>query len=161
MSEKTDTKMLLDAVKHFHQEQNETNFLTVLQVLRDCFVWVPCTAVESDRDREAMQRLLEEAEDDPESLVGAEITRQDDLRMVPQLVQSGDRVLFPVFTSTEAMGSMAEDFSQLEAHILEVVRIAKNTEEAEGIVLDAFTDPLVIDRQLYELLEALESREEE
>jgi hypothetical protein len=39
-----------------------------------------------------------------DSLAGMELTNQDNIRMVPDILQNGDDFFFPVFTSAEEMG---------------------------------------------------------
>lgn len=60
------------------------------------------------------------------------------------------------------MGEYGNDFSKVQKHILEVIPLARNNEkELVGIVLNAFSEPFVLDRKIWDIVENMKSRIEE
>lgn len=154
--------MLKEAVARFNAERNEPNFLDVLEILRDSFVWIPCTAIMSDADNEMIKKMVEEAEANLQSLKGTEFTTNDQVRLVPDILQNGDNFYFPIFSSAEEMGDYGKDFSKIEKHILEAIPLARNNDKhVAGIVLNAFSDPFILDAKLFDLVEGMKSRIQE
>ncbi len=154
-----DGTMLKAAVSAFNAERNEPNFFEVLELLRDSWVWIPCNAIMGDMDMEALQKMLEEAGDDPSAMVGKTITSEESIRMVPDILQNGDNFYFPIFSSAEEMGEYGQGFSKVEKHFLEALSLAINNEKnVAGIVLNAFSEPFVLDREIFDIVQKMKSR---
>ena len=154
--------MLKEAVARFNAERNEPNFLDVLEILRDSFVWIPCTAIMSEADTEMIKKMVDEAEANSKSLKGTEFTTNDQVRLVPDILQNEDNFYFPIFSSAEEMGDYGKDFSKIEKHILEAIPLARNNDKhVAGIVLNAFSDPFILDAKLFDLVEGMKSRIQE
>ena len=101
-----------------------------------------------------------------DTLVGKTITNQDYIRMVPDILQNGEDFFFPVFSTAEEMGEYGESFSKVQRHFLEAVNLARNNEKkVTGIVINAFTEPLVMPMKLLEIIadmgSAIENPEDE
>ena len=57
------------------------------------------------------------------------------------------------------MGDYGNDFSKIEKHMLEVIQLARNNEKKPiGIVLNAFTEPFVLDKEIWDMVENMKSR---
>ena len=154
-----DGSMLRDAVRKFNADRNEANLYDVLMILRDSQVWVPCTAVFSEEDDARFKKMMEQKEDNVEDLVGEQFTAHDPVRLIPDILQNGEKYFFPVFSSAEEMGDYGDDFSKVQKHILEVIPLARNNEKnVAGIVLNAFSDPFVLDAGLFDMIEGMKSR---
>lgn len=154
-----DGSMLKDAVKRFNDERNEDNFIDILEILRDSYVWVPCTAVLSEEDDARFRKMLEENGNNADGLIGEEFTTNDEVRLVPDILQNGDEFFFPVFSSEEEMGEYGDRFSKVQKHILEVIPLARNNEKKiAGIVLNAFSDSFVLETKIFDLVEGMKSR---
>lgn len=152
-------QMLKDAIERFNSERNENNLFDVLELLRDSDVWVPCNAVLSDADQAAVERMVEEAGDDLSSMVGKTMTSQDQIRMIPDIFQNGDDFFFPVFSSDEEMGEYGNSFSKIETDFLHALNLARNNErKLKGIVVNAFSNPFVLDTELFDIVEKMKSR---
>lgn len=151
-----DGSMLKDAVTRFNAERTEGNFIEVMELLRDSYVWIPCNAILSERDQENIIRMLEEKGDD---FVGSEIQNADNVRLVPDILQNGEEFFFPIFSSVEEMGEYGNGFSKIQKHVLEAIVLARNNDrDLRGIVLNAFTDPFVLEADLFDLVEKMKSR---
>jgi hypothetical protein len=137
-----DGSMLETAVTNFIAERNEDNFLDILEILRDSLVWVPCTAVMSDTDQACI-----------------EFETQGNTRLIPDILQNKDGFFFPIFSTAEAMGEYGNNFSKIQKHMLDVISLARNNEkDPMGIVLNAFSQPFILDKEVWDIVEKMKSR---
>ena len=105
------------------------------------------------------KRKIKNNADDLNSLIGQTITNSDEVRLVPDILRNGDKFFFPVFSSAEEMGEYGKNFSKIQKHILEVIPLARSNERnVEGIVLNAFSEPFVLNTELFDLVEKMKSR---
>ena len=151
---------LKKATEICNRNRTTLNMIKLARILRDSQVWVPCSAIMSDADYAVMEKAIKAAEENGglESLIGMEFSNQDDIRMVPDILQNGDEYFFPVFTSEEEMGEYGERFSKVECYFLEAENIARNNERnVAGIVINAFTEPFVVPREMFEVIAKMES----
>lgn len=154
-----DGSMLETAVTRFNAERNEANFLDILEILRDSWVWVPCNAVMSDADQARMEKMIGSLNGDFKKLTGMEFTAKDKTRLIPDILQNGDRFFFPIFSTAEAMGEYGDNFSKVQKHMLEVITLARNNKkEPTGIVLNAFSEPFILDKEIWDIVEDMKSR---
>ncbi len=150
-----DVNILKYLGSRFNAERNEKNYIEVFDFLCDSYVWVPVTAVLSDADNAAVEKMLDEINGDYEQLEGKTLTTQDQIRLIPDILQSGDDYYFPIFSSAEEMGEYGNNFSKIEKHILEVIPLARNNEKnVKGIVLNAFTEPFFLSSELFDTVES-------
>ena len=99
---------------------------------------------------------------DPDSLIGKTIQSQEEVRLVPDILESGGEYFFPVFSTAEEMGEYGERFSKVPSHFLRAVELARNNERnVEGIVINAFSEPFVVGKELFEMVEGMDSILEE
>lgn len=150
--------MLENAISKFNSERTEDNFFDIMELIRDSYLWVPCTATLSDRDMENLMKMVDSAGDDPDALIGKTETNQDEIRFKPDILQNGDKYFFPAFTSETAMGEYGNGFSKIQQHSLDVIKMAAGYDYLSGIVINAFTEPFVIEPVLYDMIEKLKSR---
>lgn len=155
-----DGSFLKEAIEICNRNRTKLNILKLLQILRDSWVWVPCNAIMSEADGKILEKAIEEAEagEGIDSLVGKNFTVHDNIRLVPDILQNGESFFFPVFTSASEMGEYGERFSKIEKHFLEAIILAKNNErDVDGIVINAFSEPFIINKELFEMIEELQS----
>lgn len=154
-----DGQMLRDAIKRFNDERNEDNFFAVLELLRDSGVYVPCTAVLSEADQSFINEMLNDAGDDLSGVVGKEFRIKEQIRMIPDTLQNGSDIYFPVFSRAEEMGEYGDHFSKMETDFLHAINLARNNEmKPKAIVVDAFSQPFELSAELYDLVEKMKSR---
>lgn len=154
-----DGKMLENAVHEFFSNRNNDTFINVLEILRDSWVYVPCTAVLSDRDQSRMEELINKVGDEIDKLADEEFMTLDETRLIPDILENEDGYFFPIFSNEEAMGEYGDNFSKVARHILDVIPLARNNEkEPIGIVLNAFSEPFILDKGLWDILENMKSR---
>lgn len=161
-----DGTMLEEAIARFNNDRNEENLIDILEILRDSYVWVPCNAIMSEEDEARLMEMIGDFDGDEEALneimAEKEFTTLGETRFVPDILQSGDDYFFPIFSSPEAMSDYGNDFSKVQKHILDVLPLARNNEkEPIALVLNAFTEPFEIHKELWDVLENAESRIED
>ena len=153
--------MLRDAVAKFKEEQNEINLYRLLNLLRDSYVWVPCTAVMDEQDEAKLQKMFEDAGGDTDKIIGETFTTSESVRLIPDILQNGNEFFFPIFSSAEEMGEYGEHFSKVQKHMLEAMVLARNNEKnISGMVLDAFSGQFVINTDLMKLIWEMQSKVE-
>ena len=154
-----DGSMLCKAITSFNEEKNQDHFLDVLEILRDSYVWIPCNAIVGEDDINSIEEMIANAGDDLDSLVGKTFSNQGNIRLVPDILKNGDAQFFPVFANVESMGDYGNGVSKLQKHFLEAIAMAKaNDEEFAGIVINAFSEPMVIDAEVFDIIENMKSR---
>ena len=155
-----DGSFLKKAIEICNRNRTQLNLVKLFRILRDSRVWIPCNAVLSDVDLAAMEKAVRAAADsgDLETLAGTEFTTKDTVRMIPDILQSGEEFFFPVFTAAEEMGEYGERFSKVEQYFPEAIHLAANNEKNVcGIVINAFSEPFVIPREMFDLIVNMES----
>ena len=113
-----------------------------------------------EQDAKHFEALIKKAmeNNDFDSLVGEEYVSQEETRMIPDILQSGDDFFFPVFSSTEEMGEYGDHFSKVEMPFLRAINLARNNEkQVKGIVINAFSEPFEIPTEIFEIIENMES----
>lgn len=155
-----DGSYLKRATEICNRNRTQLNLIKLARILRDSWVWIPCNAIMSDADYEAFSKVVKEADEngDLNSIVGQEMVAHDSIRMVPDILQNGDEFFFPVFSSEEEMGEYGNGFSKIQKHFLEAANLARNNEKnVTGIVINAFSEPFVVPRELFDLIANIES----
>ncbi len=86
---------------------------------------------------------------------------EEEIRMVPDILQNADGLFFPVFSSQEEMGEYGDQFSKIEKPFMEALELARNNEhDLVGIVVNAFSDPLGLPWDALEIIENPDDGEE-
>ena len=154
-----DGTMLKNAISAFNNERKNHNFVELLETLRDSYVWIPCNAIIGDEDLEAIHAAIEETNGDLSALAGKTLCNVDDIRFVADILKNGEEFFFPAFSSAEEMGEYGEGFSKLEKHFLEAIEWAIDIEPSvKGIVVNAFTEPFVLDREIFDIVQKMKTR---
>ena len=155
-----DGSFLKRAVEICNRNRTQMNLIKLMKILRDSWVWIPCTAIMSAADTEAVAKTIKEAVEKGslDVLVGSTITNQDEVHMVPDILQNGDDFFFPVFTTAGEMSEYGKDFSKIQEHFLTAVTLARNNKKkVTGIVINAFTEPFVIPEELFDIIAEMDS----
>ena len=155
-----DGKLLEEAVAAFCEEQNDEHFTEVLELLRDSYVWIPCNAVMSSADQERWEAVMKDIQENPQAHQQDEaFEMNDDMWMVPAILENEGNPYFPIFSNMAAMGDFGDNYSKVQKHILEVIPLAReNQVELKGIVLNPFTQAFALEPRLWDIIEHLKSR---
>ena len=153
-----DGSFLKRATEICNRNRTQLNLIKVARILRDSFVWIPGNTILGDADQSNMERMVEKAEsgEGPESLVGQVFTTVDEVRFIPDILQNGDDLFFPVFTSEEEMGEYGDGFSKVEKHFLDAISWAKHN-DVVGIVIDAFSEPFIVSAEMLDVIAEMDS----
>ena len=82
--------------------------------------------------------------------------------MVPDILQDGENLFFPVFTTAEEMGEYGNTFSGIRMHFLDAADLARNNEKnVAGIVINAFSDKLNLPNAVVDIITEMRSNIEE
>ena len=82
--------------------------------------------------------------------------------MVPDILQDGENLFFPVFTTAEEMGEYGNTFSGIRMHFLDAADLARNNEKnVAGIVINAFSDKLNLPNDVVDIITEMRSSIEE
>ena len=155
-----DGSFLKRAVEICNRNRTQMNLIKLMKILRDSWIWIPCNAIMSAADTETVTKMLKDAVEKGslDVLVGNTITNQDEVHMVPDILQNGEDFFFPVFTTAEEMGEYGNDFSKIQEHFLTVVSLARNNKKkVTGIVINAFSEPFVIPEELFDIIAEMDS----
>ena len=77
-------------------EDDEQNLITILEILRDSFVWVPCNVVMSEADQQRIEEMVLGMKDNLDALIGQELVTNDITRFIPDILQNGEDFFFPI-----------------------------------------------------------------
>ena len=155
-----DGSFLKKATEICNRNSTQLNMIKLLRILRDSYVWVPCTAILSDADYAVVEKQVKDADagEGLDSLIGQQFTNKNEVRLVPDTLRNGEDFFFPVFTSEEEMGEYGNHFSHVQQPFLEAIVLAQHNEkDVVGIVINAFSEPFVVNRELFEMIEGMES----
>ena len=155
-----DGSFLKKAIEICNRNRTQLNLIKLARILRDSLVWIPCNMIMSDEDYDNWSNIVLDAayKGDIDSIIGQELTANDNIRMVPDILQNGDNFFFPVFTSEEEMGEYGVHFSKIQQHFLEAMNLARNNEKNVcGIVINAFTESFVIPMELFDIIAEMDS----
>ena len=134
-----DGRLLKDAISEFDRDHSNDSFIEILECLRDSEILIPChmSVREEDTDK-AMSEVV---------------------RMVPEILRNREHAFLPVFSSKEEMKDFPENVSIVSDSFLHALTLAENSdEELFGIVINAFTEPFVLEKELFGLVAKLKSR---
>ena len=149
-------KVLNELIKRFVDEPKGENLYPVLLCLIDSDVQVPMNMVISEEDMKKMEN----------SNVGDELSLSNEVRMRPDWLQNPNtnKLYFPIFSTIEdATEEYSSNFSWINMDIDTCINFVEDNEECSGLILNAFTTPIVIEDDIYKILKKTleEARKEE
>lgn len=142
-------KVLLYLKQKFLENRTEQALFALLGCLRDSQVVVPVNVTMSEEDKEMFLNAKK----------GDQLSTNDEMRLKPDILQNGDKFFFPMFSNEEEMPEKyAANFSGINMSVLQCIEMAKFYEQVTALVLDAFTDPMILEYPLADLIPDIESR---
>lgn len=79
--------------------------------------------------------------------------------MIPNTLQNEDEFFFPVFSNEEAMGEYGDEFSKVQELFLEALVLAKNNKrDLACIVINALSEPFLLDKKIWNFVEKMKSQ---
>lgn len=139
-------KYLEEVSDKFYTHLDHSHYIDVLTVLRHSLVYIPCTAILDKEDEDMFYKMTQE-----EDIVGKVIQFSNDVRMIPDILQNKDCMLFfSIFSSKKQIGEYGESFSFVQKNILDVITLAKNNKKKpQAIVLNSFTNNIIFNRDTW------------
>lgn len=154
-----DGTMLETAVLKFKYNRTEETGINFLKILACSEVWVPCNCVLSGNDQKRFEDMVNGTNGDYDSLVNKTFETHDQTRLVPDILQNGEDFFFPIFSSEEAMGEYGSHFSKVPSPMSNILCLARNNDKKlAGIVLNAFTEPVVVIKEVWDILEEFQGQ---
>jgi len=142
-------RVLLYLKHEFLSNRSKETLFPLLSCLRDSNVIVPVNVTMSDFDKEKFLN----------SKQGDVVTTSDEIRCKPDILKNGDNFFFPMFSNEEQIPEeYGNNFSKVVLPVLRCINMAKSYEHVCGIVIDAFTEPLVLEYEIADLIFEFESR---
>lgn len=142
-------KVLLYLKHNFIENRSQETLFPLLSCLRDSQVIVPMNVIMSEADEDMFMNVK----------VGDVVSTNDEIRLKPDILQNGDNFFFPMFSNAEQIPEdYGSHFSTINLSVLQCIEMAKSYEHVCGLVLDAFTDPVVLEYDLADLIPQFESR---
>ena len=153
-----DGSVLKESIQHFLVDtSNQNAFGFLLAVLRSSEVMVPCEIHLSDEAAELMNRLEKDGKD-VDSLDGdqAQIL-QDGMQFIPAILESEGHKFVPVFSNEAEMGDKLEDAARVTMPFIHAMDMATDAgSDIEGIVINAYTDNFILNKDLYDTIYKME-----
>ncbi len=157
--ELSDGSMLRAAIAKFNADKSQDSLTEVLELLRDSSVLVPCIAMLSKQDQQALKELVEKSKENGLKENDGDFKNQEKIRLVPDVVKKGDKYFFPVFSADSEMSAVDKRFSKVRKSFIDVIKRAKaNNPKIDGIVIDADTNAMVVSSELFETVLKMRSR---
>lgn len=139
---------LEEAIRAFYDEGSQENLHRVFETLTCSTVLIPCEAKLSDADMAQFMKLLETKGED---LTGDTVISQDNVRLIPKILQHEGKSFFPIFSTEEAMEDYGKECSIVGKPFMEVLPLVQHhPEKLSGIVVNPFTQPFVVPMELLE-----------
>lgn len=149
---------LKKAIAELKQHPSTERLDAVVEILKEDSVWIPCTAVTDAEDDEKVKKMIEEAGDDKDSLIGKEYVSDEGIRIIPKFIEGGGHLYLPIFSSTDEM-IVDDETSEVESTIFEAIILAENCDQQlRGIVVNPFTQAFIIDAQLIKVFDTGEGK---
>lgn len=142
-------KVLLYLKHNFLENRSRETLFPVLSCLRDSQVIVPMNVTICKEDEEMFKNAQ----------AGDTVSICGDIRLKPDILQNGDSFFFPMFSNMEQIPEdYGAHFSTINLSVLQCIEMAKSYKQVGGLVLDAFTEPMVLEYGIADIILQLESR---
>lgn len=156
-----DGTILKGAVSDFLKDKNDDTFKVVLTILRSSTVLVPCQIQLSEEAQAILKELKKNGKDISDLGEGEKSRFDKGMSFIPATLINNEHKFFPVFSDREVMDEEFREGSVMNIPFIHALEMAADNEEIEGIVLNAFTQAFVVDKDLYETVSQMESLVEE
>lgn len=144
-----DGKVLLSLKHQFITAQTHENLMPVLNCLRDSKVIVPLRAELNEEDTARLKNAQK----------GEKVSISHDVPVRPDILVNGGKKYLPVFSNpAQVPREYGENFSLGEIPFLTCVEMAQKFPDVSGIVLDAFTEAMILENKNAEMISKFKSR---
>lgn len=128
-----DGEMLKEAVSLFNKNRTEQGLFSIMNILRDSNVWVPCRAMAVEG-------------------------QPDQMAYFPDILVHDNENFLPIFTSPKELEQYGGSVEPIQKSVVETIQVARLCDKKlAGIVLNPFTEPFIINAEFWEILENMKS----
>ena len=132
-----DGSYLKKAIEICNRNQTQGNAIRLFRIMRECSVWIAIAPENGENE-----------------VNGKDISAF----MLPDMLNIGEEFAFPVFTSPDEMGEYGDRFGSAKVPFLKALKMAEeNGHDLTGIVVNAFSEPFVINKKAFAFIEELDS----
>ena len=148
-----DGNILLNFKSQFLEKQDAQSLSALMAILRDSVIIIPATLVFSEKDKDKFIN----------SKAGDTLTGEGDIHIKPDILKGpDDKMYFPVFSQKEQIPEeYIKDFSTVRVPAVHAVEMAHGFEGVCGLVLDAFTNAVLLPFELADSIKLYPSHLEE
>lgn len=152
-----DGKILVELKNRFFENQTEENLYNLAWCLHESIVKVPMHMELSDEAKEKLEKTIQEGNE--------EITFDDGVKYFPMTLQNEEgQTALGIYSNEDELGdhySEDDEVAIVDLPVLDCIQFFEETEEISVIVLDAFTESLVISKELAGLITSMNTEEDE
>lgn len=142
-------KILIYLRDQFLANRSKETLFPLLNCLRDSKVIVPVSMAMSKQDAEKFAK----------SKAGETVTASGPIRFRPDILKKGEKCFLPMFSNKEQIpANYRENFSTISVSVLQCLEMAKKNQKICGLVLDAYTKPVVLEYPVADLIPKFESK---
>ncbi len=129
---------LKQAIAEFYEDNEEDSLLTVLAILIDCQVFVPC-------------QLAGKEDGEPQKYLS-----KDDALYEPAILENGEEHYYLAFSAKDEMEQYGRQFLTLRCPFMQLLGVAReHKDDLDGIVVNTFHEPLGLSWDLLDVLESM------
>lgn len=135
---------------------NQGKFEFLLAVLRSSSVIVPCDIELTDAAK-AIADKIEAAGKTIDDLEGEDAAKfAEGMILLPRFLENSGHKFLPAFTNEDEIGDQMDGAARFHMPFLHVIEMAaEGYVEYEGIVINAFTDDFIVNKELFEIIPQL------
>lgn len=137
-------EIVTELIKDFLINKTENNLKTLMMCLRDAEVFVSVEMELSEADK---KRFMEAKE-------GEKIQPKDKVKIKPGLIKTKDgKIYFPVFTKEDRIPeSRKKRALSMRIPFVESIKMALGTDNIEAMLVNAFTENFVLNKENLEII---------
>lgn len=147
-----DGKVLNHLIQMYLENSTPEKLYSLLLCLVDSDLQVPMNLNISDEDAEAFKK----------SKKNDVVSLKNELRFKPDWLEFTEtkKLYFPIFSTIEEAGKdYSENFSWINLDIETCINFVEGNDKCSGLVLNAFSTPIVIQDRVYEVLKEIVEKE--
>lgn len=144
----SDGSVLCALVELFYQNRNGEYFYSVLSCLRDSQIIIPGFMKVDEADAARFMN----------GKPGDEIRPRSDVRFTPDIVNDGEKNFLPVFSDPDQLGEYRNNFSTVRLPVFRAMNLAMARDYVSGLILNPFTLPFVVDKEIFDVIRQIPSR---
>lgn len=149
--EMADRIFLETSIDMFREDPNSENYDSVIESIKDCTLFIPCTVDISIDDIDKCDEMISNIRSDYK-LFSAYVTGKDGIKLNPRLMNmDGEKVFLPMFTSEEEIEEIDMTFTPIPIKIKETIEFVNNSGNGmiKGIVINPTSSPFVVEEEMF------------